>query len=214
VLTPSLDPEMPRIAAIPVKPEFCGRDGFIGARQMLFDSADADADIRGDPALGFAIDPEAAEDGAGPVRQSVEHALQQRELLAGDEMRLDRWLFVDFPLLPAMRVDPILLAPHPPPRRAAPPEEMVVRHAIEIGARLGDGADTLCQELEMHLLENVVGLVRGRSTQREIARQCGASLGEGPNQTATGETLPIALVVRHAALLAPEQTANNPLPRA
>ncbi len=107
-----------------------------------------------------------------------------------------------------------LLAPHAPSHGAAPSEEMVVRHAIEIGARLGDRADPLLQQLEMNFLENVLGLVRGRAAQREIARQCGAALGEGPHQTATGETLPIALILRHAAVLALEPATNNPVPRA
>src|ERR1700687_2985434 len=110
---------------------------------MLLDRAYADTDIRGNLALGLAVEPEAAKNDMGPLGQLIQHALQDRKLLVRDELRFGRWPLVQFPRLVAMDVSPGLLAAHAPLGRAAMKQEVIVRHAVQISARLVHRTDLL-----------------------------------------------------------------------
>lgn len=142
-------------------------DRFVRARQMLLDRADTDADVRGDLPLRFALYPEASEYRPGSLRQSVQHVLQDRDLLVGDQRRLGRRSLVEFPILAGMRIDPVALAPHASSRRATMIEKMTVGGPVQIGARLRDRTDLCCRKCKIHFLENILRLVRGGATGRE-----------------------------------------------
>lgn len=136
-----------------------GGDRFIGARQMLLDRADTDADVRGDLPLRFALYPEAPKYRPGSLRKSVQHMLQYRDLLVRDQGRFGGRLFIEFPIFAGMRVDPVLLTPHASSRGATVIEKMAVCGPVQIGASLRDRTDLCSRKSKIHVLENIFRLV-------------------------------------------------------
>ena len=175
--------ETPPIGMILIQPKLRGSDCLIGAREMLLDCADADAEFAGDHALRLPVDPEAAKDDSRPFRQAVQNPLQDRELLPRDELGLDRRLIVDLSAA-AMHACPILLATLAPAGGTAMQQEVIVGHLVEIGARLRDGSGALGQQLDVHVLENVLRFVGRGPASLEKARQSRAQFREQWNEAA------------------------------
>jgi hypothetical protein len=105
---------------------------------MFLDRAYADTKIGGNIWPGFSIEPKTPENRACPLRQPVDHRLQDEELLACNEACLGTWSFIQIGRIAAMCACPVFFAAYAPTCAAAMKEEVIGRHPVQIAARFAN----------------------------------------------------------------------------